>query len=100
MRQLLSIARKKPQKSLSARVSEISTFWQRIYFMQFLSYDVCIDTIGSVVHDAANIEIIQSKFIDGMRFKKNTVKHCKPLTPKSGRGRLKMVVHAVPTTGL
>ena len=39
---LLSIARKKPQKSLSGRVSEISTFWQRIYFMQFLSCDVCV----------------------------------------------------------
>ena len=70
MRQLLSIARKKTQKSLSGRVSEISTFWQRIYFMQFLSCDVCIDTIDSVVHDAANIEIMQSKFIDSMRFKK------------------------------
>ena len=70
MRQSLSIARKKPQKSLSGRVSEISTFWQRIYFMQFLSRDVCIDTIGSVVHDTANIEIIKSKFIDCMSFKK------------------------------
>ena len=70
MRQSLSIARKKPQKSLSGRVSEISTFWQRIYFMQFLSRDVCIDAIGSVVHDTANIEIIQSKFIDCMWFKK------------------------------
>ena len=38
--------------------------------MQFLSCDVCIDTTGSVVHDAANIETMQSKFIDGMRFKK------------------------------
>ena len=59
MRQLLSIARKKTQKSLSGRVSEISTFLQRIYFMQFLSCDVCI---GSVVHDAVNIEIMRSKF--------------------------------------
>ena len=61
---------------------------------------MCIDTIGSVVHDSANIEIMQSKFIDCMWFK-NTVKRCgKPVTPKSGRGRLKMVVQEVPTTGL
>ena len=43
-------------------------FLAKNLFMQ--GCDVCIDTIGSVVHDSANIEIMQSKFIDCMWFKK------------------------------